>query len=163
MASQRVFNHCVRIASAIALLVAVTFSPLRPNTGTGSLRSDFVRSDVARAPARPAFPLRVVPTSVASRPMSVKALRSENEEEEELAGIIRPASDLFAVPPSLSAIPARDFVVFGWHPTAFPASLLSRPVQVVRTCRVSSRVAPLAHGLRFDLDCAAQRPRVSQR
>jgi hypothetical protein len=104
--------------SAIALLVAVTVSPLRPVSG--SLRSDFVRSDFARAPARPAFPLRVVPTSVASRPVSVKALRSEKEEEEEPVGIIRPLGHLSAVPPSLRVVRSLDFAAHGGVQLLFP-------------------------------------------
>jgi hypothetical protein len=119
MASRRVFNYCVRIASAIALFLAVTLSPLRPNPGTGSSRSDFVRSDFARAPVRPAFPPRLVPTSVASRQVSVKALRSEGEEED-VAEVIRAASHVFAVPPRLSAIPARSFTVSGGVQLLFP-------------------------------------------
>jgi hypothetical protein len=117
MVSRNVLNHCVRIGSAIALLVAVTISPLGPVSG--SLRSNFVRSDFARAPARPAVPLRVIPTSSASRPTSVKAVRSENEEED-LVGVIRPVSHFLAVPPSHSATPFRDFAPCGGIMLLFP-------------------------------------------
>ncbi len=120
MVGRSVLSHCLRIASAIALLVAVTVSPLRPLRSTsGSLRTDVGRSDFASAPTRMAFPIQVVPTSATSRSVSVKAVRSENEEEE-MAGVISRTGDFFIVPPSLRKAPSQNLAVRGCTPLLFP-------------------------------------------
>jgi hypothetical protein len=100
------FNHCVRVVSALALLVAMTTSPLRPfKANSGSDRPDAVRSNLAGAPKHLSFPTRLLPTSVVSRPVSVKALPTSNEEEE-LDGASHPDSDLFDPPHSVCAMPS---------------------------------------------------------
>jgi hypothetical protein len=93
MSKRSLLDHAIRIASALALLVAMTTSPLRP-FHSSFLRGEPARSHWASSPARSTFPTRVVPTSVAMRPVSVKALPSETEEKE-LNGAARPALHFF--------------------------------------------------------------------
>ncbi len=120
MGGRSVFNRCMRIASALALLVAVTISPLKPLRSSGyTSRSELARSDFASGPARVAFPIRVVPNSVTSRTVTVKALHTQNEEEES-AGDIRPANHFFTIPPSLLDVASRDLTMRGDARLLFP-------------------------------------------
>ena len=84
MHKRNVLNDGVRVASALALLVAMMISPLRPlQTSFSSLRPDPARAHWAGMPRRSAsIPARLSPTSVRTREVSMKALPSEIEEED---------------------------------------------------------------------------------
>lgn len=101
MSKRSLLNHIIRIASALALLVAMTSSPLRPFQ-SGFLRAESGRSHWAGSPFRSSFPARLVPTSVVMRPVLVKALPSESEEKE-LDGASGPVFYFFDLSRSLTA------------------------------------------------------------
>ena len=83
MRDRSVVNGFMSVASAAALLVALTSSPLRPlHSSLRPLLPGYFRCHLAGVPAYPAFPTRILPISVASRFFPVKALPSGNEEEE---------------------------------------------------------------------------------
>jgi hypothetical protein len=120
MRNRSVFNLSLRVASAVALLVALTTSPLRPlHSSCSSVRPEFARSDWAGIPGRSSFPTRLLPTSVTVRPVSVKALPSANEEEE-LDGDSQPALRQFDLCSSVSPISiaklATDGNTHSFHP-----------------------------------------------
>jgi hypothetical protein len=86
MADRNVLNRWICVASALALLVAVMTSPLRPLGSDGALsRPDCLQRNFATPPTRFATP----PTrsaslslkSVTLRVAPVKAVCSENEEQ----------------------------------------------------------------------------------
>lgn len=88
-----VFNHTVRILSALALLVSVMVSPIRPNASSGvsspnHLRRNFGVPGKAPASHRPHVPSRI---------MLVKAVSSETRLE-----CLSPFSLLRIDPPSMS-------------------------------------------------------------
>lgn len=118
MVDRRALNVFVRIASALALLVAVTVSPLRlVKCSDGASRSDASHATLASCPAPYAFPIRVVPTSVASRPVVIKALHAE---EEELSAITRQVGSFFSLRPTLSSVLPRGFAFHGGIPILVP-------------------------------------------
>jgi hypothetical protein len=83
MRKRSVLNQGMRIASAVALLVAMTTSPLRSfHSNSASLRPEATRPHCAGNPARLSFPARALPTSATARAFAVKAIPSENEEED---------------------------------------------------------------------------------
>ena len=100
MSRRGVLNHIIRIASAPALLVAMTCSPLRPlHAGPSCSRPECARSDWAGGRGRSSFPTRVLPTSVSIRLAPVKAIPTENKEED-LDGASRLAFYFFEITPA---------------------------------------------------------------
>ena len=71
MASGTSLNTCIRVASAVALLMAVVTSPIRPSGSTRSLSPNYVRRNLALPPTPPT---RLPAVSVSSSLVRVKAL-----------------------------------------------------------------------------------------
>ncbi len=103
MANQRLLNNGIRVAAALALVVAVMSSPIRPMRATNGARSDhFLRNFVMpkggsghhRSPAPPL-----------SRVLQVKALHAESEDKPR--GTAGRATFLFLPPPALSSFVAH--------------------------------------------------------
>jgi len=115
MLDRSVLNHVLRtaIATALAALIALMTPPTRlsrlENVCSGS---DGVRCDT-KIPST-----RVSVASLSPRPMRVKALRSESEEE--LSGTIRSTSRPIDFPPEVSPKPERDLVTPGLDRATYP-------------------------------------------
>ncbi len=107
MANRLVLNRWIEVTTALALMVAVITSPIRPSR-SANYPSDHacLRRNFSLPPAR-STPQSVTPgiSGYASR---VKALPSEDREEEELTWTTRPACYLFIFQPSSPPKPARD-------------------------------------------------------
>ena len=119
MVKRGVGHHCVRIATALALLVTVSSSPLRPfksSSNGGAVRSivAFVPA-AARAPDAP----RLSPTRTASRLVWVKALRTETEEEE-LTGATSTAAYRLDLPPATCLVFAKVFTATDGVESLYP-------------------------------------------
>ena len=98
----------IRVATALALLVGVMSSPMRPaRTAVGSARPHCLRDNVS-LPTSQSWPVSV--TSVGSRPFQIKALASEGEEE--LKAATAPSCDSIDPPPLPSSKPPRDLTAF---------------------------------------------------
>jgi hypothetical protein len=110
MANSNIPNRYIRVVSALAFIVAVVSSPIRPlSYGIGSARTGWLSPNVG---ARSTHSTPVSMTSVPSRPVRVKALPCERDDEEKLsteAGLARPFTDL-TPPPALK--PAHDLSAF---------------------------------------------------
>ena len=109
MVGRRTLQYSFRVTTAAALVLAVMTSPMRPAKSAGSYcfnhqRRDF---DVTSAHSCP----RLASALADSRPVQVKALPSEREEE--LSWTTRPACRVFDFPPALSPKPERDLVAIG--------------------------------------------------
>jgi hypothetical protein len=104
MGGGNILNRWICIASALALLAAVMTSPLQPSIDHNAFsRPGFLRRNFAIPPTRSAF---LSLKSVSLRAVSVKAVRSENEDEK-LSRAARPAWCSLSLPPSplLSEMP----------------------------------------------------------
>jgi hypothetical protein len=117
MVDQSQFNNWVRVITALALMVAVTTSLIRPQNLVGaSWPADHARRDFASPSEHSA---RLTAASVPSRLGWVKAIRSEMDEED-LSGMARPADDVFDLCPPQSPIPCGHFWTTGdvrsFHP-----------------------------------------------
>ena len=110
MRKRSVLTQVLRIASAVALLVAMTMSPLRSfHSNSTSLRPDATRSHTAGNPGRSSFPARALPTSTSARTFAVKAIPSENEEEDrDIAS--RSVLPFFRADSSVSAVSSAKLV-----------------------------------------------------
>jgi hypothetical protein len=110
MVNRPLLHHGIRVATAIALLVAVIISPIRPARSVGGsshpvhLRHNFA-GPTTHTP-------RHAVTSVTPRPVRVKALPSENEEEE-LSETTWSACCPFDPPPDPSSKPGQALAAFG--------------------------------------------------
>ena len=112
MADRKASNvHVYRVGDRLVGR-GVTFSPLRPDNGTGSLRSDLFGPMSLVRRSRPAFPY----ASCRRLPRMAFGLRSRPsppKTKKEPGRIIRPGGYLFGVHRLSPAIPARRFVVSG--------------------------------------------------
>lgn len=120
MSKRSLLNRIIRIASALALLVAMTSSPLRPfHSGSSSLCAECARPHWAGSSGRSSIPTRILPNSISMRPVSVKAIPCENEEED-LDGACRPALYFFVSSLPVSAISIENLathdIVHSLHP-----------------------------------------------
>lgn len=116
MLGKNVIKRGICIASALSLLVAVMTSPIRPSIHALShTRPNCLRRNYAIPPSHST---RHSVVSIALRVITVKAVRSE-EEERKLGRMTSPAWCSFDVPP----VPAietstQDTATFGFMPTA---------------------------------------------
>lgn len=79
MVDRKLYNRWICVASALALLVAVMTSPLRPLRINGaSSPPDCLRRNYAIPPTRS---ISLSLKSISPRAASIKAVRSENEEK----------------------------------------------------------------------------------
>lgn len=117
MLAESQLNYSVRVVTALALLVAVTTSSIRPQNLAGvNSPADHVRRNFASHTEHSA---RLTAASVPSRLGWVKAVRSEKEEED-LSGTARPADDVFDLCPPQSPIPSGHFSTTGDVPSFHP-------------------------------------------
>lgn len=95
MSTPKVLSQAIRIASAVALVIAVTAAPVRaPRSAGGSFRPNYFRRYYAPITTNP---VRLAATSVSWCPAApVKALPAETEED--LSGTACPAVYSFDVP-----------------------------------------------------------------
>ena len=111
MATQSVLNYGIRVTSALALMLAVMNSPIRPSRfGTDQSGRDFLRRNFATA----SVPLtRLSLTSVPSRADRIKAFVSENSEEEFGRATTPPACGPRDLRPTPSLKSPRAFATIG--------------------------------------------------
>jgi hypothetical protein len=109
MFSRNLFKHGICVTSALALLVAVMTSPIRPSRSNPGLSyPNYLRRNYSIPPTDSTRPS---PTSITSLQVRVKALRSEDEKK--LVGTTRLARCPFDLPPHPSLTPPRDLSTVG--------------------------------------------------
>ena len=110
MVKGSILNHGIRAASALALLVAVMTSQIRPSRSTCvPSQPECLRRNFAIPSSHSTRPSAA---SVSPRAVPVKALPSENNEKE-LSGTIRPVGCSLDLSAHASPKPARDLTAFG--------------------------------------------------
>ena len=108
MSSREILKRGICIASALALLLAVMTSPIRPSSAAGGYpRPDCLRRNFAIPPTHST---RLSVTSVTSLSGRVKALRSESEEE--VSRTASPPCSPFDSPPPPVSFPLGDLTAF---------------------------------------------------
>ena len=107
MSSRNLDNFGVRVACALALVAAVTAAPIRATTSAGNRR---LTAPVGHDPAssRSTHTSSLLAKWMPSRALQVKALYSENEEEES-SGTINPAFREFRLRPTHIGKPDQGF------------------------------------------------------
>jgi hypothetical protein len=120
MAARNIVNRWICVASALAVLVAVMTSPIRPLTpGDALFHPNCLRRNFGIPPTRSAsFSLK----SLTQRAAPVKAVRSENEEE-------KPNRVAYSDGCCLSPPPSSSLKTLAWAPPALGLTPASPPLR----------------------------------
>ena len=118
MANRNILRQSICAVSVLALLVAVTTSPLRPaRQGWGSSCANGIRRNFGVSATTSTH---VFARSFSPRTVSIKVVAVENETEEELSTTTHAASHPIDPSQAPSSKPERDLATFGLDRVTHP-------------------------------------------